>query len=294
MNIIDELKHNFKKGNYLIKLIYANVAIFIIMQLTSLVYWVFTKESLDNVFSAALAYPSNITIFFHKPWTLLTYMFVHDMTAIWHLLFNMLWLYWFGQIFLQYLDQKKLLSVYILGGFAGALLYTLAYNIFPAFELERFGSVMVGASAAIMAVVIAIAAIVPNYTINIIFFGPVKLKYIALITFAIDLISIQTSNAGGHIAHIGGALFGFLYAKQHLKGKNITAGFSKVLDNIFGLFKPRKRMKVTYKTPSDDFEYNKIKVDQQKEIDRILDKIAKGGYNCLSKDEKDFLFKSSK
>jgi membrane associated rhomboid family serine protease len=294
MNIIDELKKNFKKGNYLIKLIYANVGIFIVMQLLNLVYWISNKGSgsLDPLFNTILAYPSNFAVLVIKPWTLITYMFIH--ADIWHLLFNMLWLYWFGQIFLQYLDQKRMLSVYLLGGFAGALLYSILYNIFPAFELERFGSTMVGASAAIMAVVFAISAIVPNYSINILFFGPVKLKYIALFTLLIDLISIQYSNAGGHIAHIGGALFGLLYAKRHLKGKDFTSGFGNFVDKVLSIFKPRKRMKVTYKTPANDLDYNKMKVDNQKEIDRILDKIAKGGYNSLSKEEKDFLFKSSK
>jgi membrane associated rhomboid family serine protease len=275
------------------------------MQLLSLVYWIFTRVGLDTFFNFYLSFPSNLLSSFDasgaihpgiiaRPWTIITYMFVHDLNGIWHLLFNMLWLYWFGQIFLQFLSQKKLLSVYLLGGFAGAVLYTLVYNIFPAFELERFGSNMVGASAAIMAVVIAIAAIAPNYSIQIIFFGPVKLKYIALITIVIDLISIQYSNAGGHIAHIGGELFGYLYAKNHLKGRDLTSGFSKIIDAILNLFTPRKRMKVTYKTPTNDFEYNKTKVEQQKEVDRILDKIAKGGYNSLSKEEKDFLFKSSR
>jgi len=291
MNIVDELKQNFKKGNNLTRLIYINVGVFIIVNLINLVYWLATRGSVDFWF---LTYPSNIFLFFHRPWTIVTYMFMHSQTDIWHIVFNMLWLYWFGQIFLQYLDQKKLLTVYILGGFAGALLYTLVYNIFPAFELERFGSTMVGASAAIMAVVIAIATIVPNYTIQLLLLGRVKLKYIAIFTVVIDLISIQSSNAGGHIAHIGGALFGYIYAVRYLKGHDFTTGFTKFLNSFFSLFKPRKRMKVTYKKPVDDYEYNRTKVEEQKEIDRILDKIAKGGYESLSKNEKDFLFKSSK
>ena len=289
MNIVDELKQNFKKGNNLIKLIYINVGVFVIVNLINLVYWLSNRSSLDFTF---LTYPSNFFLFLFRPWTIVTYMFMH--ADIWHILFNLLWLYWFGQIFLQYLDQKKLLTVYILGGFAGALLYTLVYNIFPAFELERFGSTMVGASAAIMAVVIAIATIVPNYTINLMFLGPVKLKYIALVSIAIDLISIQSSNAGGHISHIGGALFGYIYGIRYLKGHDFTTRFTRFLDGFFSLFKPRKRMKVSYKKPVDDYEYNHSKAEQQKEIDRILDKIAKGGYESLSKNEKDFLFKSSK
>jgi membrane associated rhomboid family serine protease len=292
MNFADELKNNFKQGNNLIKLIYINVAIFVIVNFISLVYFLFTKVSLDPLFGYFINFPSSIIAFVYKPWTIVTYMFMH--ADIWHILFNLLWLYWFGQIFLIYLDQKKLLSVYLLGGICGALLYALAYNALPAFNLERYGSSLVGASAAIMAVVFAIAAIVPNYTINIFIFGPVKLKYIAIFSIIIDMLSIQSGNAGGHIAHLGGALFGYYFAVRYNKGKDITKGFTRFLDGIFSLFKPRYKMKVGYKKPVDDFEYNKTKVEMQKEMDRILDKIAKGGYNSLSKDEKDFLFRSSK
>jgi membrane associated rhomboid family serine protease len=292
MSFADELKNNFKQGNNLIKLIYINVAIFVIVNFISLIYFLFTKVSLDPLFGYFINFPSNIVAFVYRPWTIVTYMFMH--ADILHILFNLLWLYWFGQIFLQYLDQKKLLSVYILGGISGALMYALAYNALPAFNLERYGSSLVGASAAIMAVVFAISAIVPNYAINLLFFGPVKLKYIAIFTIILDVLSIQSGNAGGHIAHLGGALFGYYFAVRYKKGKDITKGFTRFLDGFFSLFKPRKKMKVEYKKPVDDFEYNRSKVNNQKEIDRILDKIAKGGYNSLTKDEKDFLFRSSK
>jgi membrane associated rhomboid family serine protease len=292
MGIIDDLKRNFKESSVLIRLIYINTAVFIFINVFNLFVYLFTKSTLDNVFNYYLAYPSNVIVFFHKPWTIITYMFIH--ADIWHILFNLLWLYWFGQIFLQYLSQKQLLGLYILGGIAGALLYSLAYNLFPAFNLERFGSTMVGASAAIMAIVIAIAAIAPNYTLNLLLLGPVKLKYIAIFTIIIDAISIQNSNAGGHISHLGGALMGYMFAVRYKKGKDITLGLSKFLDFIGAFFKPKPKMKVSYKRPSDYKEYNKVKIDEQKEIDRILDKIAKGGYNSLSKEEKDFLFRSSK
>ena len=290
MNIVDELKQNFKKGNNLIRLIFINVGVFLIVSLINLVYWLGTRSDINFSF---LIFPSDIHLFLFKPWTIITYMFMH--ADIWHILFNLLFFYWFGQIFLQYLDQKKLLTVYLLGGFSGAIFYSLVYSIFPAFELENhLGSSLLGASAAIMAVTIAITTIVPNFSVNMIFIGPVKLKYIALFVIALDLISIQTSNAGGHISHIGGALFGYIYGIRYLKGHDFTIGFTKFLDGFLSLFKPRKRMKVTYKKPVDDYEYNRSKVEEQKEIDRILDKIAKGGYESLSKNEKDFLFKSSK
>lgn len=291
MGIIDDLKSNFKQGNNLIKLIYINIGVFVIVQLVITISKLFTDIDLEGWFDYWLAFPSNLFEFITRPWTIITYMFMH--ADIWHILFNLLWLYWFGQIFLQYLDQKKILGVYFLGGICGAVLYALVYNIFPVFELVRFGSNMVGASAAIMAIVIAISVIAPNYTIVLFLFGPVKLKYIAIVTVIIDFISIQSVNAGGHIAHIGGAIFGYFYAVQYQKGQDLSGKFIAFFENILSLFKRRKRMKVTYKRPVDDIEHNKNKVDQQKEIDRILDKIAKGGYSSLTRQEKEFLFRSS-
>lgn len=152
---------------------------------------------------------------------------------------------------------------------------------------------MVGASAAIMSIVIAISVIAPNSKVNLFLIGPVQLKYIAIVTIFIDIISIQDGNAGGHISHLGGALFGYFFAIQYKKGIDISRRFTLFLDNFFSFFKFKKKMKVAYKRPVDDYDYNKMKVDQQKEIDRILDKIAKGGYESLSKQEKDFLFRSS-
>lgn len=292
MEIFNDIKSNFKQGNILIRLIYINVGIFVLANLVSLLFYLFTKSTLTEFYNNILAYPSSVSVLIFKPWTIITYMFMH--AGLWHILFNLLWLYWFGQIFLQYLSHRQLLSVYILGGFSGALLYTLAYNLLPAFDAERFGSTMVGASAAVMAVVIGVSAIMPNYRINLLLLGSVKLKYIALVTIIIDIISIQYGNAGGHIAHLGGALFGYFFAVRYHKGFDITSGFSKFLESFFSFFKPRKRMKVSYKKPADDLKYNSYKVEQQKEMDRILDKISKSGYEGLTHEEKNFLFKSGK
>jgi membrane associated rhomboid family serine protease len=291
MGILDDLKSNFKQGNTLIKLIYINIGIFVVVQLIIVLLKLYPGIDIEGWFNYWLAFPSNFVEFIHKPWTIITYMFMH--ADIWHILFNLLWLYWFGQIFLQYLDQRKMLGVYLLGGICGAVLYALVFNISPTFEYVKYGSNMVGASAAIMAVVISISVITPNYSVQLFLIGPVKLKYIALVTVVIDLISIQSSNAGGHIAHIGGAIFGYLYAVQYQKGKDISGKFIAFLERILSLLKWRKRMRVTYKRPLDDMEYNRNKIDQQKEIDRILDKIAKGGYGSLTREEKEFLFRSS-
>ena len=291
MSIIDEIKKSFKSGSALIKLIYINIAVFLAVKLIGTFI---TLLQLNTGFSfvAWFAVPADLNNLIYKPWTIFTYMFLHQ--DFLHILFNMLWLYWFGMIFLHYFDNKKLLSVYVVGGFTGAALYILSFNIFPLFDQVLPMSYALGASASVIAIVIAISVYAPNHTINLLFFGPVQLKYIAVVTIVLDILSIASSNAGGHIAHLGGALFGYLYISQLRKGKNITKGFDRLMDKIFSLFKPRDKFKVTYKRPVSDYEYNKYKAAEQKDIDKILDKIAKSGYDSLTKKEKEILFKNSK
>ena len=291
MSIADEIKQSFKSGSSLTKLIYINLAVFLVVKLIAVFYFLL---SVENSFSLVswLAVPADLSNLAYKPWTVFSYMFLHQ--DFLHILFNMLWLYWFGQIFLHYFDNKKLLSVYLVGGLAGAFVYILTFNIFPGFADILPVSYALGASASVIAIVIAVSVYAPNHTIYLLFFGPVKLKYIALATIIIDVISIASTNAGGHLAHLGGALFGYFYIMQFKKGRNITRLFDRFMDFIFSIFKPRPKIKVTYKRPVDDFEYNKSKAQKQAEIDKILDKIAKSGYESLSKQEKETLFKNSK
>jgi membrane associated rhomboid family serine protease len=210
-----------------------------------------------------------------------------------HILFNLLWLYWFGRIFLEYLDGKKLVGVYLLGGLSGAFLYILSYNIFPVFFKQLELSHALGASAAVMAIVIAIAAYVPNYAVYLLFIGRVKIIYIAIIGFLVTSVFDFSINTGGKIAHIGGALFGYLFILQYRKGRDITRGLNHFLSAFFGLFKPRPKVKVTHLKSETEYDYNKRKKEEQMEIDRILDKIAKSGYDSLTKQEKELLFKQS-
>ncbi|HOW41714.1 MAG TPA: rhomboid family intramembrane serine protease, partial [Bacteroidales bacterium] len=210
-----------------------------------------------------------------------------------HILFNMLWLYWFGTIFLQYLDQKKLVSVYLLGGISGAVLYILSFNIFPAFRDIVSESVAIGASASVMAVVIAIAAYVPDYTVSLFLFGRIKIKYMALAILVLTSFMDFSVNSGGKLAHIGGALFGYLYTLNLRQGKDLGKGINRIIDSVVTFIKPGKKMKVTYKKPADDYEYNKVKAEQQTKINAILDKISKAGYDSLTKEEKDTLFRES-
>jgi len=290
MGIADELKQSFKSGNTLIKLLYINIAVFLAVKIIGVIFFLLSAE---QTFSIAnwLAVPADFSNLILKPWTIFTYMFLH--VDFFHILFNMLWLYWFGVLFLSYFDEKKLLSLYLTGGLAGAALYILAFNIFPAFSEVLPVSFALGASASVIAIVIAVSVYAPDHTIHLLFLGPVKLKYIALVTIAIDVLSIASSNAGGHIAHLGGALYGYLFVQQYKKGKNINKGFDRFMDKLFSLFKPKPKFKVTYKRPMTDIEYNKEKIKKQKDVDQILDKIAKSGYDSLTKKEKEILFKNS-
>jgi len=295
MNIGDEIKRAFSNGTSLTKLILINLAVFLVVKLVNVFLFLFLEAGSEDFLINSLALPADLSALAKKPWTAISYMFLHN--GLFHILFNMLWLYWFGRIFLEYLDQKKLLSVYVIGGLAGGAFYILCYNLFPAFAPAVPQSIALGASAAVLAVVVTIAFYAPDYKITLMFVGAVKIKHIALVSIVIDILSIQSDNAGGHLAHLGGAMFGLAYAWQIRKGKDMTAGFSRFMDKLFSIFKPRPKLRVKYKRPSNsetDLEFNTRKVDEQKEIDRILEKISKSGYSALTKEEKELLFKSSK
>ena len=290
MSIVDEIKASFKKGNTLHKLIYVNLGLFLTVQIVRMVLYLSNSYDSFGTFLDYLAVPANLEVLARRPWTLVTYMFLH--VDFIHILMNLLWLWWFGTIFIQELGVKKLLSTYLLGGLAGGLLYILFYNVFPVFEEVKAASIALGASASVMAVVVATATYQPERRMNLIFIGPVKIVYIALIMFIFTSMVDFSVNTGGKIAHIGGAIMGFVFAYNYKRGKDISKGFDRLMDGMATWFKPRKeKMKVTYKRSSDDMEYNKQKREEQKEIDKILDKISKAGYDSLSAREKELLFK---
>jgi hypothetical protein len=221
-------------------------------------------------------------------------MFLHE--DFLHILFNMLWFYWFGKLFINYIGAKKLIGVYIIGGIFGAIFYVGAFNLFPVFAPIISSAKALGASASVIAIVVAVSFYIPDHKVNLMFIGSVKLKYIALFTIVLDFLSIAGENSGGHIAHLGGAFFGFIYAMQFKSGRNALLWFEKMLAGIGKIFKPKPRMKATYSNTAKgktDMDYNYEKAKQQKEIDTILDKIAKSGYESLSKAEKEILFNSS-
>ena len=295
MSIIEEIKESFKKGTTLHKLIYWNLGLFLAVQIVRIVLFLSNARELFPGFLNYLAVPANLEVLARRPWTLISYMFLH--VDFIHILFNLLWLYWFGTVFIQELGLKKLLSTYLLGGLAGGILYVIAYNLFPVFDAVRDQSIALGASASVMAVVVASATYQPDRRMHLILIGPVKIVYIALGMFILTSMVDFSVNTGGKIAHIGGALMGFLFAYYYRKGRDISRGFDRMMDSMATWFKPRERLKVTYKRsaqqkgPADDLEYNKQKAEEQKEIDRILDKISKAGYDSLSSREKEMLFK---
>jgi membrane associated rhomboid family serine protease len=291
MGIWDEIKLTFRNGSNLTRLIYINIVVFILLSIIAGIGFLLNNQEISEKALDLFSVPASFNALLLRPWTLITYMFTHK--DIWHILFNMLWLYWFGRIFLEYLDERKLVAVYLLGGISGALVYILSFNIFPAFTGVVADSVAIGASASVMAIVIAIAAYVPDYTIQLFLFGRIKIKYMALAIFILTSIMDFSVNSGGKLAHIGGAFFGYFYIINLRHGHDIGKGFNRIIDFFATIFKPRKKLKVTYKKVATEYDYNKIRVEHQKRINNILDKISKGGYESLTKEEKEALFKES-
>ena len=295
MGIWDDIKSTFRKGSSLTRLIYINIAFFLIISIISIIGFLVVNPELSNQTIRFLSVPSSFTTLLTRPWTLFTYMFTHK--ELLHILVNLLWLYWFGSIFLEYFDQKKLVAVYLLGGLIGAITYVLSYNIFPAFSSVVKESIpLLGASASVMAIVVAIAAYVPDYTVMLFLLGRVKIKYIAIVVFILTSVLDFSVNSGGKLAHIGGAVFGYLYTLSYRQGYDLGKWLNNIIDSVVTIFRPAKKMKVIYKRKAADdmdLEYNRTKVEHQKEINKILEKISKGGYDSLTKEEKEMLFKES-
>ena len=282
-----EIVESFRNGTTLTKLIYINLGVWAVVCLAMGVL------SLFNIDVACLDYlmlPAHVGTLLHKPWTIITYMFLHEDFV--HILCNILMLYWFGRILLQYCTQHDLVGVYILGGIAGGATYIVAYNLFPRFETQIMFAHLMGASAAVMAITVATAVFAPNQTVRLFFFGDVKIKWIALVSVAISILQINAENAGGELSHIGGAVAGYIFATKYKKGVNITSWINNILHRTVNIFKGmggKPKMKVSY-TKESDQEYNYRKKQEDEEIDRILDKVKSSGYESLNDDEKGNLF----
>jgi membrane associated rhomboid family serine protease len=289
MNLLDEIKESFKEGSALTRLIYINLGFFLLIRIANVFYFL---SGTPFPFLDWLALPADFSTLASRPWTLLTYMFLHF--DFLHILFNMLWLYWMGQIFLGYFDQKKLISIYILGGISGGIFYIAGYNSFPVFSQIVSDSRLLGASASVIAIVTALAVHAPNHTLHLMFIGPVKMKYIALFSILMYVIGISSTNAGGNLAHLGGAFWGVIYILQLRRGIDPGKWISSLFSGINRVFVPKPKVKVSYRKPVDDLEYNRVKNQDKTRMNEILDKISKSGYDSLSKEEKEILFRMGK
>lgn len=307
----DNLKNAFKyRDNSLYKLIAINLIVFF----SVLIVRVFmTIGGFGEWYQAGLKYlmmPASLTKLATQPWSVFSYMFLHE--GVFHILFNMLFLYWFGLLIHQYLGSRKLANLYILGGVFGAVFYVLIYNLAPYFSSSVDSSMMLGASAGVFAVVVGAATLTPNTTFFLLLLGPVKIVYIAAFYVILSFANSIGANAGGEIAHLGGALLGYLYIVLLRRGIDWGVPVQKVGRIFENLFSGRKsKVKVSYRrekaSTSSTGAFDRFKAQKtdtevsakkelitQDEIDRILDKIAEKGYDGLSKEEKRKLFEFSK
>ncbi|MGL4520015.1 MAG: rhomboid family intramembrane serine protease [Phocaeicola sp.] len=293
-NFVTDLKQKFERGDISIRFIFVNVGVFFISSLVMVLFTLFNHNA--TYLLRYLELPAAIKSFILQPWALLSYMFMH--AGVLHLLFNMLWLYWFGQLFLYQFTAKHFRGLYLLGGICGGLFYMIAYNLFPYFATSLPTSYLLGASASVLAIVVATAVRLPEHKVQFMFIGSVRLKYVALFVVVSDLLFVTSGNAGGHIAHLGGALAGWLFASGLHKGSDFTAWINYIWDAIAKLLtkssKPKKpKMKVHYGEKSADYDFNARKKQQGEEVDRILEKLKKSGYASLSAEEKKRLFDAS-
>lgn len=287
MNIFDDLKLQYRTGGMVQKLLFWNIGLFVLATFVDVVlkFSGFAFSYFDYV-----ALSSNTIVFITKPWTILTFNFFH--AGVFHLIFNVLVLHFSGRLFNTYFTDKQLFGVYLLGGVFSGLTFIVLY-----FVLGKV-SLLVGASGAIMALLMATATYAPFMLLRIPLLGIVKLWHVAFFILVMDLIQLPLENMGGHLAHFGGALFGFIYIKLLQNGVDMTKPISMFLDQLATVFKPKPKTpfrKVHRNTEKKSVHSSGQNTDMtQKQIDEILDKISQSGYDCLSKEEKEFLFKAGK
>ncbi len=292
-SLIDEIRDFFLKGSVLSRLIGINIAIFVFFGLVRVLFFLIDAPSAYDGIINWFGVPSNFEVLIRRPWTIISYMFLHF--DFFHILFNMIMLYIGGRLFRDFLGEERLTGTYLIGGLVGALFFIVAYNIFPVFVEIKTVAVAIGASASVLAIFVGIATYMPNYQLPLLILGRIRLKYIALFFVVIDLISIDKGNSGGHLAHLGGALWGFLYISLLKQGKDPGKAVSNLVRIVAGVFKPKPKMRVEYRNrrPLSDDEYNRQRLKGQKKMDEILDKISKHGYDSLTSQEKETLFKLS-
>jgi len=281
-NTIRDLKYKiFQSGNPLYFYIGLNTLIFLVTAIIAVILFLGNSGfEMSEWIRAYFGLPALFSALPSRFYTVITYMFFHE--GFLHLLFNMLGIFWFGNIFMNFLKARQFHFVYIAGGIVGAVIYVLGLNILPVFSTGLAGQTVIGSSAAVMAIIVATATLIPNYSIMLLFFGEVKIKWIAIAYFLISFLGLSSGNAGGNLAHIGGALLGFLYINRLQNGSD----WSKIFER-----KPKLKVVKNDKPVTKKPVFNEV---SQQEIDDILDKISSSGYDKLSATEKEKLFKASK
>lgn len=296
--ILDEFKHAFNRGNNAhVQLIMINVVVFLVLIISNVFLDLLIGTEAFEFVLTQLAMPSNISKFIVKPWTMFTYMFVH--VGFFHILFNMIFLYWFGRLIQEYLGSAKVISLYVLGGLAGGFMYILLYNLMGFYADRVDVSILFGASAGVFAVVVGAATLMPNFAFHLFLIGTVRIKYIALFYVVLSFASITGSNAGGDLAHLGGAIVGFFFIKQLNQGVDWSKSVMGVIGFFKSFFTKQSKIKVSYTSGSSkpkNRQASKAKPSgtDQEVIDNILDKISQSGYESLTKEEKQKLFNASK
>ena len=283
MAVINDAIAGFKRSGMLMKIIWVNIAVFVVLRLLAIVgIFAGSPAFIDDVLMW-VEMPSRPEMLISRPWTVVTYMFTHyDLI---HILFNMLWLYWFGTLFTMVATQRQMFALYLLGGLGGAAVYLAAYNVLPFFSSTL--GMLTGASASVIAIVTASAILMPDFKMNLLFIGGVSLKWIALATIFLVLIGVAGTNVGGELAHLGGILVGAAFAIQLKKGRDITAPINRLLHVLANGLSRSSAAKAQENGPS-------INRSEHEELNEILEKIRRSGYTSLSPRERDRLFELSR
>lgn len=299
--LLDDFRSEFNKpNNTLVQLILINTVVFLVLLLARVGLTMMQRDEVYSLILSQLTIPGNIEEFLRRPWTLFTYFFAHQ--DILHILSNMLFLYWFGGLIDEYLGSRRLIGLYITGGLAGGLLFLAMFNLVPFFHNNS--APMLGASAAAFSVAVGAATLLPNYTFHLLFLGPVRIKYIVFFFVILSLANSAGANAGGNLAHLGGAIMGFCYVKLLQNGTDLGRPIYWVVDGWSNLFKPKPAVKVSYRQRSNantqassyasaGSTSSSISTPDQDEVDTILDKISRSGYESLTREEKQKLFRAS-
>lgn len=301
--LFEDFRSEFNKpNNTLVQLILINTVVFLVLLLTKVGLTMAQNQEVYYFIREQVMIPGTLGAFLHKPWTLVTYFFAHE--EIFHILYNMLFLYWFGRLIDEYLGNRRLIGLYIMGGLAGGLLYLLMFNLVPYFQNQADSARMLGASAAAFSVAVGAATLLPNYTFHLLFFGAVRIKYIVFFFIVLSVAQSAGTNAGGNLAHLGGALMGFCYVKLLQNGTDLGRPIYWVADGWNNLLRPKPAVKVSYRQRSNANTQastyvsaggpsSSISTPDQDEVDNILDKISRSGYESLTREEKQKLFRAS-